>query len=172
MKKLYYILLFALLACGTDPQPFAPIQNEPHVNASEQDAIMRTTCYYDAWSLTHNAPAGIIPFGTQITYWVTPSITTMAHRQLQYSIKITNLGSRSVIIKGNMAPLNYLLGASNSVTTVKTFQDCSNGAVQHTLSLLGASGTPGALTNIVVSLSAVNSPHTLGSPVSNSMVWQ
>lgn len=162
MKKLSYILLFGLLACaGKDPEPvkYQPIQE-------------RTTCYFDAWSLIHNAPTGNIPFGTQITYWIMPNQLGQAHNALQYTIKIKNIGSRPVVLKGTMAPMNYPLGVNQSVSTVRPFEDCSNGASQNFLQIFPTGGMPGTLTNIIVTMTAVNSPHTLGSPVSNSMVFQ
>lgn len=166
MKKLTYILLFGLLACaGTDPEPIVK-------QVDKGQPGQRTTCWPDAWSLIHDAPNGVLPFATQINYWITPSILTQNHNGLQYTIKIKNLGSRPVILKGTMAPMNYPLGVNQSVSTVKTLSDCNTGSAANFLQILATGGTAGSLTNIVVTLTAVNAPHTLGSPVSNSMVFQ
>ena len=172
MKKLSYILLFGLLACGTDPQPITQSKERPFVDPIQEQPTLRTTCYFDTWSLLHNAPPGIIPFGSQIMYWVTPSITTQSHKALQYTIKIKNLGSRPVVIKGTLGPMNYIINPNQSISSVKNFEDCSNGSVEHFIQILPTGGTPGDLTNIVISMTTVNAPHSLGSQISNSMVFQ
>jgi len=160
MKKLSYILLFGLLSCaGSDPEPV------------KQPIEERVTCFFDAWSLLHNAPGGIIPFGTHITYNITPAVITASHAALQYTIKVKNLGPQTISVFGTITNQNQVL-ATNQFTTRTLFaSDCTSGATNDFLrvSKVG-SGSGGA--NVVVTLTAVNASHTLGSPVSNSMVFQ
>jgi|SRR6478736_452425 len=160
MKKLTYLLLFGLLACaGTDPEPV------------KQPIKERVTCFFDTWYIVHNAPGGAIPYGTHITYNITPNVITANHSVLQYTMKVKNLGPQTVKVMGTITNMNAIL-ATNQFTTKTLFTtDCLLGATNDFLEVYKVgSGTNGA--NVVVTLTAVNASHLLGSPVSNSMVFQ
>lgn len=162
MKTLSYFILLGLLACaGTDPEPV------------KQPVEERVTCFFDSWSLHHNAPGGLIPFGTHITYNITPSVITSNHSTLQYTIKVKNLsgaGAPAIKVVGNITNMNTILMPGQSTTKTTFLSDCYLGATNDFLEVykVGSGGDA----NVVVTMTAVNSPHTLGSPVSNSMVFQ
>jgi hypothetical protein len=160
MKKLIYLLLFGLLACaGTDPEPV------------KQPIEERVTCFFDTWYIVHNAPGGAIPYGTHITYNITPNLITASHAALQYTMKVKNLGPDPISVFGTITNPNQVLNANQYTTKTLFASDCTSGATNDFLrvSKIG-NGTQGA--NVVVTLTAVNASHLLGSPVSNSMVFQ
>src|SRR6478609_2072500 len=157
MKKITYLLLFGLLACSgnnVDPQPVKDSIPSP------DQVIPRVTCFYDSWALLHNAPAGIIPFGTTITYNVTPT-NPIGHNILQYTIKVKNLGTTAINCTGTLTPPpSFRLGPGQSYTGTHSFSDCSHGTTTDYFTCFPSiTGQP--MTNVVVTLTTVSASHTL-----------